>query len=77
MIASALFMADTPAVADAAKTDAPPAKAADAPAAKPKVVCHTESVTGSLTPKKTCYNVEQSAERKQEERQDLEKMQHR
>jgi hypothetical protein len=72
LIAAAL-LADPPATGDAK----PGAPAAPAPvkADKPKVVCHTEAVTGSLMPKRTCYTEEQSAQRRQEERQNLERIQ--
>lgn len=84
MILSALFaatvlMADTtPAAEAAAKTVSPATVTAavkDAPANKPRLICKTESVTGSLMPKKTCYTSDDLAQRKQEERANLEKMQ--
>jgi hypothetical protein len=85
MIAAALLLADTP----AATAVAPPAPAAPAAAsaAKPapektaaaksndRVVCRTEAVTGSMFPKKVCYSTQQAAERRQDERENLEKIQ--
>jgi len=79
IFAAAVLLADsTPAAAAAANTVSPatvtaPAKAA--PANKPRVVCKTESVTGSLMPKKTCYTTDDMAQRQQEERQNLQRMQ--
>ena len=80
MIAAAMMLADTtPAAAAAATTPAaaPPAAAAPAaqPAKKPKLICKTEQVTGSIMPKKTCYTEDDMAQRRQEERQNLERMQ--
>ena len=75
LLMAGALLADTPA---AATTPAPaPAAAAAAPvkADKPKVVCHTEAVIGSLMPKKTCYTSEQMAQRRQDERENLQKMQ--
>lgn len=80
MLAATIMLADaTPA---AAATTTPPASAAAAkPAAKAtktvpdKVICKTESVTGSLFPKKTCYSSSELAQRQQEERANLEKVQ--
>jgi 3-oxoacyl-ACP reductase-like protein len=79
MLAATLLMADTPAAAAAATTVTPatvngaaaPAKTDD----KPKLICKTEAVTGSLMPKKTCYNSDQMAQRRQDERANLERIQ--
>ena len=78
MLAATVLMADTtPAAATAATT----AKAAEAPAVaakkteKPKLICKTENVTGSLMPKKTCYVSDDLAQRQQDERQNLERIQ--
>jgi hypothetical protein len=79
MFAASILLADTtPVAASAAGAVSPatvtaPPKAA--PANKPRVICKTESVTGSLMPKKTCYTSDDLAQRKQEERANLEKMQ--
>ncbi|HZZ33392.1 MAG TPA: hypothetical protein VFE10_15530 [Phenylobacterium sp.] len=73
-------MADTTPAAATAAT-ATTAKTAEAPAAaakkteKPKLICKTENVTGSLMPKKTCYNSDDLAQRQQDERQNLERIQ--
>ena len=80
MLAATVLMADTtPAAAAAATTASPtPAAGAAAPAKtadKPKLICKTEAVTGSLMPKKTCYTSDDLAQRRQEERANLEKMQ--
>jgi len=77
LIAASLLLADA-APAAASSTVSPatvtaPAKAP--PANKPRVVCKTESVTGSLMPKKTCYTTDDLAQRQQDERQNLQKMQ--
>jgi hypothetical protein len=79
MLAATVLMADTtPAASTAA---AATAKTAEAPAAaakkteKPKLICKTETVTGSLMPKKTCYNSDDLAQRQQDERQNLERIQ--
>jgi hypothetical protein len=79
MFAATILMADTtPAAAAAASTVSPATVTATpkaAPANKPRLICKTESVTGSLMPKKTCYTSDDLAQRKQEERANLEKMQ--
>lgn len=84
MLAATVLMADTtPTAAAAAATVSPAATAgAAAPAKtpaktpeKPRLICKTESVTGSLMPKKTCYNSDDLAVRRQDERQNLERMQ--
>ena len=80
MFAATILLADTtPAAAAAAATVSPATVAAapakDAKAAKPKMVCRTEAVTGSMFPKKTCYAVDEMAQRKQEERANLQRMQ--
>jgi hypothetical protein len=80
MLAATVLMADTtPAAATATTTVSPatvngaaaPAKTAE----KPKLICKTEAVTGSLFPKKSCYTSDQLAQRRQDERENLEKMQ--
>jgi len=89
MFAASILLADTtPAAAAAANAVTPPAAATDtvspatvtaapkaAPANKPRVVCRTEPVTGSMFPKKTCYTTDDMAQRKQDERANLEHMQ--
>ncbi len=78
LAATVLFADTTPAAADAAAKAAAPAPAAAATAEakpKPRVICKSEQVTGSLMAKKTCYTEDQAAQRKQDERQNLEKMQ--
>jgi hypothetical protein len=79
MFAATILLADTtPAAATAATTVSPATvtgAAKAAPANKPRLICKTESVTGSLMPKKTCYTADDLAMRKQEERANLEKMQ--
>ena len=40
-----------------------------------RLVCHSETATGSLMAKKTCYRADDMAERKQQERSNLEHMQ--
>jgi hypothetical protein len=79
MFAATILLADTtPAAASAAQAAAPatPAKpaAADKPA-KPRMICKTEAVTGSLFPKKTCYDPAELAQRREDERKNLEQMQ--
>lgn len=85
LAATVLMAGAAPAAADAA-APAPaaiPAAAAPAdPAAKPepakpkeRIVCHTEQALGTLVPKKTCYSTGAMAQRRQEERQNLERMQ--
>ncbi|WP_324945205.1 hypothetical protein [Phenylobacterium sp.] len=85
MIAAALLLADTPAATPAAPpaptvpaaanaAQTAPAKTAAATSTD-RVVCKTESVTGSMFPKKVCYSTQQAAERRQDERQNLEKIQ--
>jgi invasion protein IalB len=77
MLAATVLMADTTPAAAASTT----AKTAEAPAPaakkteKPKLICKTESVTGSMMPKKTCYSSDDLAQRQQEERQNLERIQ--
>ena len=79
MFAATILMADTTPAAAAAANSVSPATVTAAPKAapanKPRLICKTESVTGSLMPKKTCYNSDDLAQRKQEERANLEKMQ--
>ena len=78
-----LAEASTPAT-PADLTAAPPApasaKAVAADAKAPakdggRLICHTETATGSLMAKKTCYRADEQAERKQQERSNLERMQ--
>jgi hypothetical protein len=78
MFAATILLADTtPAAATAATTPAAaPAKpAAAAKPAQPRMICKTEAVTGSLFPKKTCYDPAELAQRREEERKNLEQMQ--
>lgn len=80
MLAATIMLADTtPVAATAATTPAPAATAAPtkaaAKASDDKVVCKTEAVTGSLFPKKTCYSTKELAQRQQEERANLQKIQ--
>jgi len=82
MIAATLMLADTTPAAAAAATTAHPAPAAapaasTAPAKKPKdrLICRSEAVTGSLMPKKTCYLESERAQIRQDQRQNLERMQ--
>jgi invasion protein IalB len=81
MFAATILMADTtPAAAAAAATTVSPATVTapstkDAKADKPRLICKTEAVTGSLMPKKTCYTSDDLAQRRQEERANLEKIQ--
>lgn len=87
LLAATVLMADTtPAAAAAATTvAAKPAEATAtatataAPAAKktekPRLICKTEQVTGSLMPKKTCYSSDELSQRRQDERQNLERIQ--
>jgi hypothetical protein len=61
-------------------TAAPPAPASAAQAKQAekdgaKLVCKSEAVTGSLFPKKTCYRADEMAQRRQEERMNLERTQ--
>lgn len=75
LLAATVLLADTtPAAATAATQPAPAADAAKK-TEKPKVICRSEAVIGSLMPKKTCYTVDEMAQRKQDERQNLERMQ--
>jgi hypothetical protein len=82
MFAATMMLADTTPAAAAAASSVNPATAAapanpaaPAKASKPRVICKTESVTGSLMPKKTCYTTDDYAQRQQDERQNLERMQ--
>ncbi|MBS0362796.1 MAG: hypothetical protein JSR98_15580 [Proteobacteria bacterium] len=83
IVAAAILADTTPAAATAATTATPPAATADAPAAKvektakPKMICHSEAVIGSLFPKKTCYTEDQAKQRQQDERQNLEAIQNK
>jgi hypothetical protein len=61
-------------------TAAPPAPVSAAQAKQAdkdgaKLVCKSEAVTGSLFPKKTCYRADEMAQRRQEERANLERSQ--
>ena len=84
MLAATLMMAQSSAATPSDITAAPPAPAtaaqvaADAkkPAKDPgRLICHSETATGSLMAKKTCYRADDMAERKQQERDNLEHMQ--
>ena len=80
MFAATILLADTtPAAATAAATVSPATVTAtparDAKPEKPRLICKTEAVTGSLFSKKTCYTSDEMAARKQEERANLEKLQ--
>jgi len=81
------LLAATVLMAEAAPVATPPAPAATVSPAtvkakptaatgnKPHLICKTESVTGSLMPKKTCYTSDDYARRQQDERQNLERIQ--
>lgn len=80
MLAATLILADaTPAAATAAATAQPAAAATPAkPAAKPaedRLICRSEAVTGSLMPKKTCRRASDMARERQEQRENLERIQ--
>lgn len=81
MFAATMLLADTTPAAATAASNVNPATAAAAASAKPakadkpRVICKTESVTGSLMPKKTCYTADDYAQRQQDERQNLERIQ--
>lgn len=78
MFAATILLADTTPAAATAATTVSPATVTATPAAKtekPRLICKTEAVTGSLFPKKTCYTSDDMAQRKQEERANLERMQ--
>jgi invasion protein IalB len=81
MFAASMMLAETTPAAATAAAAAPTAAAPAAPAVaakkdeKPRLICKTEAVTGSLFPKKTCYTSDQLAQRQQDERQNLEKIQ--
>ena len=84
LLAAAAILADTtPAAATAAAAATPPAAAtAEAPVKaekteKPKLVCRSEAVIGSLFPKKTCYSQDEAKQRQQSERQNLEAIQNK
>ena len=70
MLVATIMLADTtPAVASAATTVTPAAVTAPAAKAKtdkPRLICRSESVTGSLFPKKTCYTSDETAQRQQD-----------
>jgi hypothetical protein len=79
LLMAAAVMADPPSAASAppaspvAEAKAAPAKPAKTE--KPRLICRTEAVTGSLMPKKTCYSEDQAAQRRQDERENLERIQ--
>jgi uncharacterized protein (DUF2147 family) len=76
MFAATIMLADaTPAAATAAAAAAPAEAAKATKTEKPKMVCRTEAVTGSMFPKKTCYQLDDLAQRQQEERKNLQQMQ--
>lgn len=80
LLAAGALLADaTPAASAAAQLAASPAAAPPAEAAKkpekPKLVCHSVSTTGSLFPTKVCVNPKDAADRRQQDRDALEKMQ--
>jgi len=86
MIAATLMLADaTPAAANAAQPAQPAAAAAAAAAAatpatpaKPvedKLICRSEEVTGSLMPKKVCRRASDIARDRQDQRENLERIQ--
>jgi predicted secreted protein len=77
MLAATMMLADTtPAAASAAQTaqTAQPAAAAAKPA-EDKLICRSEAVTGSLMPKKTCRRASDMARDRQDQRENLERMQ--
>ena len=76
LLAATVMFADAPPAAATAATTAP-AKAASAPA-KPvedKLICRSEAVTGSLMPKKTCRRASDMARDRQDQRENLERIQ--
>jgi hypothetical protein len=83
LFAATIMMAQSSAVTTPSDlTAAPPAPAPAnaAPAKKAdkdggRLICKSEAVTGSLFPKKTCYRADEMAQRKQEERMNLERSQ--
>lgn len=79
MFAASMMLADTTPAAATAAVPTPPPAVSSAPVAKkedkPRLICRTEPVTGSMFPKKTCYTSDQYSQRQQDERQNLEKMQ--
>ena len=79
MLAATLMLADTtPAAATAAQTAQPATAATPAKAAKPaedRLICRSEEVTGSLMPKKTCRRASDMARERQEQRENLERIQ--
>lgn len=76
LAATVLFADTTPAAAKAADAVTPATSAAPVTKTeKPKVICKSEQVTGSLMAKKTCYTQDQMAQRRQDERQNLERLQ--
>jgi 3-oxoacyl-ACP reductase-like protein len=84
LFAAGLLMADPAPVTASAAGPTPAATApvtpvaAATPAKKtepPRLICKSESVTGSLMPKKTCYRSDELAQRKQDERENLERIQ--
>ena len=79
LIAASLMLADTtPAAATAAQTAQPAAAATPATPAKPtedRLICRSEAVTGSLMPKKTCRRASDMARDRQDQRENLERIQ--
>ena len=78
LFAASMMLADAGPAAATTAAAVPPAAAAPAKVVKtekPKLICKTEAVTGSLMPKKTCYTADDYAQRQQDERQNLERMQ--
>jgi hypothetical protein len=82
MIAATLMLADaTPAAATAAQPAQPAAAAAAATPATPakpvedKLICRSEEVTGSLMPKKVCRRASDIARDRQDQRENLERIQ--
>jgi hypothetical protein len=78
MLAASLMLADaTPAAAAATTTAGVTAKAAATPAkpAEDKLICRSESVTGSLMPKKVCRRASDMARDRQDQRENLERIQ--
>ena len=62
-LAAVALLACTPVAGHAAPDSAPAAASSetDAPAEKPKKICRTEVVTGSIRPKRVCRTPEQMA----------------
>ena len=81
ILAATLMMAQSSSTAVPSNlTAAPPAPLSAEQAKKADkdgdhMVCKTEAVTGSMFPKKTCYSAKEMAQRQQDERANLEKIQ--